>query len=66
VLLARSVVKFWPEGHSLLHFTPGPQRWNLFPGGNFHPFVHPQEWTNTHSLRFRRIEGRTDNFTPRG
>jgi hypothetical protein len=34
----------------------------LSPRGNVHPFVHPQGWI--HTLLFRRMEGRTENFTP--
>jgi hypothetical protein len=30
---------------TILNFTPGTQGWNLFPRGEVHPFVHPQEWT---------------------
>jgi hypothetical protein len=47
----------------------GPQGWTLSFRGNVYPFVHPR---GEHSLLFRRMEGRTenftlgDNFTPRG
>jgi hypothetical protein len=41
----------------------GSQGWNLFPRGNVQPFVHPR---GEHSLLLRRMEGRTEKFTPRG
>jgi hypothetical protein len=41
----------------------GPQGWNLSPRGKVHPFVHPR---GEHSLLFSRMEGQTENFTPRG
>jgi hypothetical protein len=50
-------VKFAPRGEL------GPQGWTLFPRGSVHPYDHPR---GDHSLLFRRMEGRTDNFTPRG
>jgi hypothetical protein len=48
---------------AILNLTPGPQGWNLSPRENIHPFVPPR---GKHSLLFRRMEGRTENSTPRG
>jgi hypothetical protein len=52
------------EQRAILNFSPGPQGWNLSPSGNVHPllFTHRGE----HSPLFRRMEGRTENFTPGG
>jgi hypothetical protein len=61
---------------AILNFTPGllgissPLGVNLGPrgeicplGGMFTPSFTPR---GQHSLLFRRMEGRTENFTPRG
>jgi hypothetical protein len=61
---------------AILNFTPGPQGWisplgvNLSPRGEicplgvkFPPLFTPR---GEHSLLFRRMEGQTENFTPRG
>jgi hypothetical protein len=64
LLKTQHTLLYWDQGdqRAILNFTPGPQRWNLSPRGEVHPFLHPQGWT----LLFRRMEGQTENFTPRG
>jgi hypothetical protein len=48
---------------AILNFTPGP-RGEIRPLGEmFAPSFTPR---GKHSLLFRRMEGRTENFTPRG
>jgi hypothetical protein len=49
---------------AILDITPGPQGWNLSPKGNVHPFVRPHPGVNTLHCLCRRMEGRTENFTP--
>jgi hypothetical protein len=61
---------------AILNFTPGPQEWpkplgvNLAPRGEICPlgvmFAPSFTLTGEHYLLFRRMEGRTENFTPRG
>jgi hypothetical protein len=53
----------------ILNFTPGPQGWTCPPGVKFVPWgwsspLRPPR--GEHSLLFRRMEGPTENFTPRG
>jgi hypothetical protein len=61
---------------AIIKFTPGPQGWispigvNLAPRGEICPlwvkFTPSFTPRGEHSLLFRRMEGRTENFTPRG
>jgi hypothetical protein len=48
---------------AILNFTPGPQGITSPLGVKFTPSFIPR---GEHSLLFRRMEGRTENFTPRG
>jgi hypothetical protein len=53
----------WPQEWTwplAVNLAPGV---NFVPWGNVHPFVHPR---GKHSLLFRRMEGWTFNFIPRG
>jgi hypothetical protein len=59
-----------PQGWSLplgVNLAPrgelGPQGWTLSPRGMFTPSFTPR---GEHSLLFRRMEGRSENFTPQG
>jgi hypothetical protein len=48
----------------ILNFTPGPKGFNLSPGwGLSSPLCSP---LGVNTLLFRRMEGRTENFTPMG
>jgi hypothetical protein len=62
----RSTAEQMPEGHSTWPLAPrgelDPQGWNLSSSENVHPFIHPR---GEHSRLFRRMEGWTENFTPR-
>jgi hypothetical protein len=61
---------------AILNFTPGPQGGisplgvNLAPRGEICPlgvkFTPSFTPRGEHSLLFKRMEGRTENFTPRG
>jgi hypothetical protein len=70
-------VAAWSSGlRVILNFTLGPQGWtsplgvNLAPRGEICPlgvkFIPSFTPRGEHSLLFRRMEGQTENFLPRG
>jgi hypothetical protein len=63
--LPRVKTKFCRGLGAILNFTPGPLGWTWPQGWNemFTPLFTPGV---EHSLLFRRMERRTENFTPRG
>jgi hypothetical protein len=54
---------FGPGQRAILNFTPAPRDEICPLGVKFTPSFSPR---GEHFLLFRRMEGRTENFTPRG